>query len=243
MGPAVLLNQFASRNSTVANHGSGTSLVHRGGDPARTTRYARDSRDAVRAIRGAAHYIPLHGLQELAHSHGGGIMKRNEAGGGAPAAGTAARKSGRGSQQPTVLIVDDDATARLALAAIIAPDEHHVTFATNAADLRARLPLIDPDVIICDLVMEGMSGDALFRWMQADERWCLVPIIGVTRMDSPVVRADLLHAGADAVLVKPCSGPELRAHVQAALRTRRKYVRLGRLAAAADARQAEPVAG
>jgi DNA-binding response OmpR family regulator len=153
-----------------------------------------------------------------------------------------AGKSGRAEPQATVLIVDDDATARLALAAIIAPDDHHVTFATNAADLRSRLPLIDPDVIICDLVMEGMSGDALFRWMQADARWCLVPIIGVTRMDSPVVRADLLHAGADAVLVKPCSAPELRAHVQAALRTRRKYVRLGRLAVS-GAGHALPVAG
>jgi DNA-binding response OmpR family regulator len=41
-----------------------------------------------------------------------------------------------------------------------------------------------------------------------------------------VVRADLLLAGADTVLVKPCSGPELRAHVKAALRTRRKYEKL-----------------
>lgn len=126
--------------------------------------------------------------------------------------------------RPTVLIVDDDSTARLALAAILGPDDYQVHFATSATDLCSRMPLLDPDVMICDLVMEDMCGDELFRWMQAHERWRMVPIIGVTRMDSPVVRADLLDAGADVVLAKPCSAHELRAYVRAALRTRRKYV-------------------
>lgn len=129
-----------------------------------------------------------------------------------------------GDGRPTVLIVDDDSTARLALAAIIGPDDYHVQFATSATDLCARMPLLNPDVVICDLVMEDMCGDELFRWMQSHERWRMVPIIGVTRMDSPVVRADLLDAGADVVLAKPCSAQELRAYVRAALRTRRKYV-------------------
>lgn len=126
--------------------------------------------------------------------------------------------------RPTVLIVDDDSTARLALAAIVGPDDYHVQFATSATELCARMPLLDPDVVICDLVMEDMCGDELFRWMQNHERWRFVPIIGVTRMDSAVVRADLLDAGADVVLAKPCSAQELRAYVRAAVRTRRKFV-------------------
>jgi DNA-binding response OmpR family regulator len=129
---------------------------------------------------------------------------------------------------PTVLIVDDDATARLGLAAMMAPDDYHVAFATDGAEVRNRLALIDPDVILCDLIMEDMCGDEFIRWLQAHDRWRLVPIIAITRIDSPVVRADLLLAGADTVLIKPCKGPELRAHIKAALRTRRNYERLGR---------------
>jgi DNA-binding response OmpR family regulator len=129
-------------------------------------------------------------------------------------------------ERPCVLIIDDDPTARLALAAMMAPDDYRVAFATDAADVRKRLALIQPDVILCDLVMHEMCGDEFIRWLQSHAPWNLVPIIAVTRIDSPVVRADLLLAGADTVLVKPCSGPELRAHVKAALRTRRKYEKL-----------------
>lgn len=138
----------------------------------------------------------------------------------------AAQQKWRDEQLPTVLIVDDDPTARLALAAMISPEDYRIAFATDAAELRARLELVEPDVILCDLIMKEMCGDEFIRWIQSHDRWHLVPIIAITRLDNPVVRADLLLAGADAVLVKPCNGPELRAHVAAALRTRRKYERL-----------------
>lgn len=128
--------------------------------------------------------------------------------------------------QSTVLIVDDDSTARLALAAMIAPGDHRIVFASDAAEARKRLPRIKPDVIICDLVMAEVCGDEFFRWLQADAVWRFVPVISVTRIDNQVVRTDLLLAGADGVLVKPCNGPELRAHLQVALRTRRKYLEL-----------------
>lgn len=127
---------------------------------------------------------------------------------------------------PTVLIVDDDPTARLTLAAVLSPDGYRIVFAADAVEVRQRLARINPDVIVCDLVMDQMSGDQFFRWLQAHERWRLVPIVGVTGLDNHVVRADLLHAGADSVLVKPCNAQELRAHVGAALRTRRKYAQL-----------------
>lgn len=134
--------------------------------------------------------------------------------------------SSSAKQQSTVLIVDDDPTARLTLAAFLAPEEYRIVFAADAAEVRERLGRIDPDVIVCDLVMEDMSGDQFFRWLQAHERWHLVPIVGVTALDNEIVRADLLRAGADSVLVKPCNALELRAHVHAAIRTRRKYQRL-----------------
>jgi DNA-binding response OmpR family regulator len=147
---------------------------------------------------------------------------------GVPAAHRGPAQKGRseGAWRPTVLIIDDDATARLAMAAMIAPDDYELVFATDAADARERMELVDPDLIICDLVMKEMCGDELFRWLQADLRWSLVPVICVTRLDNPVVRADLLRAGADVVLIKPCNGTELRAQVDVALRTRRRYLNL-----------------
>lgn len=129
-------------------------------------------------------------------------------------------------ESATILIVDDDPSTRLTLAAILALEDYRIVFAADAAEVRERLARIDPDVIVCDLVMDAMSGDQFCRWLQAHERWHLVPVIGVTAFDNQIVRADLLRAGADCVLLKPCNAQELRAHVHAALRTRRKYERL-----------------
>ena len=129
----------------------------------------------------------------------------------------------------TILIVDDDTTARLTISAMISnEDEYRVVLDTGAVRARERLPLIDPDVIVCDFVMEGVSGDEFFRWLKADRRWRYVPIIAVTRLDNPQVRVDLLNAGADAIAAKPINAPELRAMVYAAVRTRRQYQNLMR---------------
>jgi len=126
----------------------------------------------------------------------------------------------------TILIIDDDPTARLALAAIIAQENYRLMFAASATEVCEHLDDIDPDVILCDRVMEDMSGDEFLRWLKSHPRWDLIPSIGVTGLDSPSARTELLHAGADSVLAKPCNGQELRAHIRAALRTRRKYEQL-----------------
>ncbi len=125
--------------------------------------------------------------------------------------------------RPLVLIIDDDATARLALAAMLASDGNRIAFATSAAEVRHRLDGIDPDVILCDLMMDEMRGDEFFRWLKSSEKWQRVPVIAVTQLDNSIVRADLLDAGADIVLSKNIAPRELRAYVAAALRTRRMY--------------------
>ena len=136
----------------------------------------------------------------------------------------------------TILVVDDDTTARLTISAMISnEDEYRVVLGTGAAEVRERLALIEPDVIVCDFVMDGVSGDEFFRWLKADRRWRYVPIIAVTRLahgssglDNSQVRADLLNAGADAIAAKPINAAELRAMVYAAARTRRLYQNLMR---------------
>ncbi len=137
-----------------------------------------------------------------------------------------------GDPRTTILIVDDDTAARLTISAMISNDDYRVVLGTGAAEARDRLARIEPDVIICDFVMDGVSGDEFFRWLKADRVWRYVPIIAVTRIDNPVVRADLLNAGADAIAAKPINAPELRAMVYAAVRMRRQYQSLMREAAA-----------
>jgi DNA-binding response OmpR family regulator len=128
----------------------------------------------------------------------------------------------------TVLIVDDDATIRLTFTEILSLDGYRVVVATNADEARAQLDHIQPDVILCDLVMNGTNGDEFCSWLKEHATWRFVPIIAITRIDHPVALAGMLDAGADVVVVKPVTGGELRARVAAARRTRGRYVELMR---------------
>ncbi|MDB6014833.1 MAG: hypothetical protein JWL65_7083 [Gammaproteobacteria bacterium] len=55
-----------------------------------------------------------------------------------------------GNTRTAILIVDDDTTARLTLSAMISnEDEYRVFLGSGAAEARERLPLIEPDIIVC----------------------------------------------------------------------------------------------
>lgn len=126
----------------------------------------------------------------------------------------------------TVFIVDDDAAARLALSCLLADWGCRIVLATSADDARRRLDSVQPDVIVCDLVMPGTNGDQFCRWLKLHPIWRYVPVIAVTQLDDTLVVEALLEAGADDVIVKPAKGRELQARVAAAVRTRDRYLDL-----------------
>lgn len=129
---------------------------------------------------------------------------------------------------PTVLIVDDDGAARLALCGLLWSEGYRIAFSVSADDARDRLADIKPDVILCDLIMQGTNGDEFCAWLKSHSDWRYVPVIAVTCVNNPIATAALLDAGADDVIVKPVKARELQARVGAALRTRERYVALGR---------------
>ena len=129
---------------------------------------------------------------------------------------------------PVVLIVDDDSAARLALCALLWSEGYHIAFATSADDARERLPEIQPDVILCDLIMQGTNGDQFCSWLKSHGTWRYVPVIAVTSVNNTIATAAMLEAGADDVIVKPVKARDLQARVGAALRTRDRYLDLAR---------------
>jgi DNA-binding response OmpR family regulator len=127
----------------------------------------------------------------------------------------------------TVLIIEDDATMRLALACMVADTYRQVVLARNADEALEHMPLVDPDIVLCDFLMDGMNGREFCQRMKSARRWRHVPIIVVTRMDAQPIITDLLKSGADDVLVKPVHPGELRARLLCGLRTRARYLERG----------------
>lgn len=118
---------------------------------------------------------------------------------------------------PTVLVVEDDPASRLALACMVADSTRQVVMAASAEQALAHLPLVDPDLILCDFVLGGMNGRQFCVALRSDPRWFRTPLIMVTCMDAPSILADLRASGADEVLTKPVGCPHLRARVEASL--------------------------
>ncbi|WP_291982649.1 ATP-binding protein [Luteitalea sp.] len=128
-----------------------------------------------------------------------------------PAGGPDAERSTRGHH--TVLIVDDDPTSRDLATRALERDGFHVVEATSASEGLALAHTLQPDAVIADVLMPGMSGWALLDTMKKDAALCHIPVVILSIVDD---RGQSLTIGAVEHLLKPVVPERLVAAVHAA---------------------------
>jgi uncharacterized protein (TIGR02266 family) len=104
----------------------------------------------------------------------------------------------------TILVVDDTSMFR-ELGALFLARSGRVITANNGEQGLEALRRDRPDVVVADLLMPGMSGDALCKAVKADPELCETPVILVTSSDDADQRALAVRSGADDVIAKPIS--------------------------------------
>jgi len=132
---------------------------------------------------------------------------------------------------PLALIVDRDRDTRNMYAEYLALSKCAVDEAEDGREALAKAIARQPDVIITETRLPGISGFDLCHLLRQDAATRTIPIVVVTAdaFDGDVTRAK--HAGADAVLVKPCLPETLLAEIHrvleqsAALRERGRNAR------------------
>lgn len=129
-------------------------------------------------------------------------------------------KAGR---QPRVLIVDDEPMARDTLEALLFKEGYELLFAHSGIDALERITMLQPDVILLDVMMPGMTGFEVCQHLKHSSEWRHIPIILITALDSPEDLMRGLEAGADEFLSKPVNGLGLRARVRSMLRIKQQY--------------------
>ncbi|MBI5675169.1 MAG: diguanylate cyclase [Nitrospirae bacterium] len=77
-----------------------------------------------------------------------------------------------------------------------------------------------PDVVLLDLILPGMSGTEVCRWIKHNNDTKGIPVIMLTSLSSVNDKASGIKAGADDYLPKPYNEIELNAKIYAALRTK-----------------------
>jgi two-component system phosphate regulon response regulator OmpR len=116
-----------------------------------------------------------------------------------------------------ILVVEDDPRLRERLARYLTGEGFRVTTATDAADARAQLRAIDPDLMVLDVMMPGESGLDLTQSLRLEQQHDL-PILLLTARGAPEDRIAGFEAGADDYLGKPFEPRELVLRIRALLR-------------------------
>ena len=116
-----------------------------------------------------------------------------------------------------ILVVEDDSRLRERLARYLAGEGFRVTAAGDAAEARMQLRVINPDLMVLDVMMPGESGLDLTQSLRLNRNRDL-PILLLTARGAPEDRIAGFEAGADDYLGKPFEPRELVLRIRALLR-------------------------
>jgi signal transduction histidine kinase len=125
-----------------------------------------------------------------------------------------------GASRGLVLVIEDNPEMRRFLVDGLAPDYRVATAADARRGLETALEL-RPDLVVSDVMMPGMGGDALVHALRAHPVLGDTPIIVLTAKADDALRVRLLRSGAQDFLIKPASLEELRARVANAVMMKR----------------------
>lgn len=115
-----------------------------------------------------------------------------------------------------ILLVEDDPKLAKFIESELTLEGYHVTVAPNGLDGLMMARTTEPDLLILDWMLPGISGlDICLRLRSTGVQ---VPIIMLTAKDEIPDRVTGLNAGADDYVTKPFSIEELLARVKARLR-------------------------
>jgi DNA-binding NtrC family response regulator len=118
-----------------------------------------------------------------------------------------------------ILIVDDDAHARTTLAKLLRDEGYLVETAADGFKALPKLEEMDPDVLLTDLQMPGMSGVELMERARATDPDRAVIVMTAHGAVSSAV--DAMRKGAADYLAKPVNMAELGVVLERALEGRR----------------------
>jgi two-component system KDP operon response regulator KdpE len=117
--------------------------------------------------------------------------------------------------QPSVLVIDDEAQIRKFLRISLSAQGYRVLEGGNGRDGLAQAALGKPDLVVLDLGLPDMDGQAVLRELRA---WSQVPVMVLSVRASESEKVLALDGGANDYVTKPFGIQEFLARVRALLR-------------------------
>ena len=122
------------------------------------------------------------------------------------------------TERSKILVVDDTPHNVKLLADLLGVKGYDVRTAASGAEALALLPGFNPDIVLLDVMMPGMSGYEVCQEIRNNPETRLLPVVMVTALDAAEERIKGIEVGADDFLTKPINTTELLARVSSLLR-------------------------
>lgn len=120
-----------------------------------------------------------------------------------------------------MLVADDSESERTSARQALTEAGYEVIEAIDGQHALEMFARERPDLVLLDVVMPRLTGLETCRILKAKTQSTYLPVIMVSTRNSVNARVEGLRSGADDYLGKPYDADELRARVEALLRTRR----------------------
>lgn len=120
----------------------------------------------------------------------------------------------------SILVVDDDADNREVLSRSLQSVGYTVTEATSGEEAMAFLRSAEFDLVLCDVVMPGVSGIEVLQHIRSVFADAL-PVVMLSGVDQLDIVVTCLELGADDYLSKPFEPAILRARARASIERKR----------------------
>ncbi len=117
-----------------------------------------------------------------------------------------------------ILIADDDEDVASAVEVNLQLEGYEVHLAHDGIEAVEQARMLQPDLILLDVVMPGLDGFEVCRQLRADPRTMNSAVILLTAKSVASDKVHGLTAGADDYIVKPFEPAELVARVRSVLR-------------------------
>ncbi len=125
-----------------------------------------------------------------------------------------------GSKRARVLVVDDEPLIRAQIGLVLENLGHDFIEAESGEQALEVVQQDTIDLVLLDLMMEGISGIEVCKQLRANPATRTIRIIVVSGVDTKEALEESIIAGADDFLAKPVNSLELGVRVRSILRVR-----------------------
>jgi len=116
-----------------------------------------------------------------------------------------------------ILVIDDEESVQALLKAQLTHHGFQVTVAADGLDGLMKLETLQPDLIICDIMMPNLDGLTFVKAIKGNNQTRAIPVLFLTAKGESRDMIDGINAGARFYLSKPFLMEELLTKVKKAL--------------------------